>query len=449
MLYKQNAHKSLDNLSNVSINTALLLNTSDGAALGSATKMWSDLFLANGGVINFNNGNITLTHSAGLLSLAGGDYKISGTIGIGGASVGAFGLELQGATTALGGAQFTNTGASGGSGGAGFLVGSNDGAAVITGDRLGWIGFLGHDGTGYDTAGLSGGIISHARETWTNTSHAGSLSFYTVSTTATAISERLRINPTGTANFVNALGIGYAAGTAPNASLDVAAADNGTVMRALIAATQANITATDTFVDFRSNTGSEGTIAGTAVAGVIAYNTFTGSHYTNIIDKTGLETNMLLEIIDETPVFQKIISDKTIEYEEVVPSEPKIGDIMPTEKTITKTKFVEYEASPKEQLFKTRISQTKGSKGAIGVYLGTDKEGRDMVGSIGTGFIWVANKGKNIQIGDFLIASDVKGSAEMQADDIYRSNSVAKATQNIIWKAGEMKRLIKCVYLGG
>ena len=44
---------------------------SDGAALGSGTVMWSDLFLASGGVINFNNGDVTLTHSANTLAFAG------------------------------------------------------------------------------------------------------------------------------------------------------------------------------------------------------------------------------------------------------------------------------------------------------------------------------------------------------------------------------------------
>lgn len=42
--------------------------TSDTVALGSGTLMWSDLFLASGGIINFNNGNATITHSAGLLT---------------------------------------------------------------------------------------------------------------------------------------------------------------------------------------------------------------------------------------------------------------------------------------------------------------------------------------------------------------------------------------------
>lgn len=41
---------------------------SDGAALGSASLMWADLFLASGAVVNFNNGNVTITHSAGGLA---------------------------------------------------------------------------------------------------------------------------------------------------------------------------------------------------------------------------------------------------------------------------------------------------------------------------------------------------------------------------------------------
>lgn len=36
---------------------------SDGAALGTSSLLWSDLFLASGAVINFNAGNVTITHS--------------------------------------------------------------------------------------------------------------------------------------------------------------------------------------------------------------------------------------------------------------------------------------------------------------------------------------------------------------------------------------------------
>ena len=53
--------------------------TSDGVALGTGTNMFSDLFLATGAVINFGNGNVTLTHSSNALTLADGDILAFGT----------------------------------------------------------------------------------------------------------------------------------------------------------------------------------------------------------------------------------------------------------------------------------------------------------------------------------------------------------------------------------
>jgi hypothetical protein len=53
----------------------------DGAALGSTSLKWSDLFLASGGVINFNSGNVTLTHSTGTLTM-NNLLTLSGNTGI-------------------------------------------------------------------------------------------------------------------------------------------------------------------------------------------------------------------------------------------------------------------------------------------------------------------------------------------------------------------------------
>jgi hypothetical protein len=62
------ATRELDNLQNVAINTSLISDTDNTDALGSASIGWSDLFLGDGGVINWNNGNATITHSAALLT---------------------------------------------------------------------------------------------------------------------------------------------------------------------------------------------------------------------------------------------------------------------------------------------------------------------------------------------------------------------------------------------
>ena len=53
-------------------------STSDGAALGSATLQWSDLFLASGAVLNFSNGNVTITHSSGALAFSSAHLKVNG-----------------------------------------------------------------------------------------------------------------------------------------------------------------------------------------------------------------------------------------------------------------------------------------------------------------------------------------------------------------------------------
>ena len=51
---------------------ALTPGTSDGTALGTTSLMWSDIILASGSVINLDNGDVTLTHSANTLTVAGG-----------------------------------------------------------------------------------------------------------------------------------------------------------------------------------------------------------------------------------------------------------------------------------------------------------------------------------------------------------------------------------------
>ena len=61
------------------VQNALSPVTSDGVALGTGSLMWSDIFLASGSVVNFNNGDVALTHSSNAVTLSGGDLALTDT----------------------------------------------------------------------------------------------------------------------------------------------------------------------------------------------------------------------------------------------------------------------------------------------------------------------------------------------------------------------------------
>ena len=50
--------------------------TNDGAGLGSTNRKFSDLYLASGAVVNFNSGDVTLTHGTDVLTVGGGNLAL-------------------------------------------------------------------------------------------------------------------------------------------------------------------------------------------------------------------------------------------------------------------------------------------------------------------------------------------------------------------------------------
>ncbi len=94
----------------------------DGAALGDTTHHFSDLFLATGAVVNYQNGNVVITHTSGILTMGTGELRIT-TPGTNAASVPTLGSTstltsktltapvLNGATSASG--NFDLSGSSG------------------------------------------------------------------------------------------------------------------------------------------------------------------------------------------------------------------------------------------------------------------------------------------------------------------------------------------------
>jgi len=72
----------------LALDTALKPGANDGVALGTTILAFSDLFLASGGVINWNNGDVTATHLANTLSFAGAasGYKFDANLHVTGAN---------------------------------------------------------------------------------------------------------------------------------------------------------------------------------------------------------------------------------------------------------------------------------------------------------------------------------------------------------------------------
>lgn len=70
---------SLTGTTTITATTGFLPSANDGCALGSTSASFSDLFLATGAVINWNNGNTTLTQSANMLALGTADFQIDDT----------------------------------------------------------------------------------------------------------------------------------------------------------------------------------------------------------------------------------------------------------------------------------------------------------------------------------------------------------------------------------
>ena len=70
-------------LNNISASGDIVPITTDGSSLGSSTHNFSDLFLDSGAVVNFDSGDMTLTHAANEVQVDGGDLVVEGTNKVG------------------------------------------------------------------------------------------------------------------------------------------------------------------------------------------------------------------------------------------------------------------------------------------------------------------------------------------------------------------------------
>lgn len=67
----------------IAVQGAVLPTTTATYALGSAALGWTSAFFSSGGILNFNNGNYTVTHSVGILTFSGAVLSSGATGGVG------------------------------------------------------------------------------------------------------------------------------------------------------------------------------------------------------------------------------------------------------------------------------------------------------------------------------------------------------------------------------
>jgi hypothetical protein len=85
----------------ITANTGIVPDADDGAYLGQAGTAFSDLFLAEGGVINWDSGDATLTQASNVVTLAGATLTGTLTNGLSVTANGGIGMTSYNASAAV------------------------------------------------------------------------------------------------------------------------------------------------------------------------------------------------------------------------------------------------------------------------------------------------------------------------------------------------------------
>ena len=286
--------------------------------------------------------------------------------------------------------------------------------AIVNGSLIGGLSFRSND-TNLTAPGSIVGLFSMiGSESHTATALGSHFVWYTTEGTTTTMSEAMRLTDFG------ALQIGT---TSSVYQFLVQTDDNGSAAAFIINATSANVTTADELIAFRSSQGVIGNITGTAVAGTIIYNTFTGGHYSQ---------SFLIPTIKEEKFNSRGIQKD--EYH---------CDLVPGSILISTDEMCEWQDEPNLTLPKCDVSSIKEDKRVYGVYGGHDPDGDIIVMALGSGIIRVCDEGGYIEVGDFLCSSSTPGVAMLYSGNDMRV-VIAKARQSFNGKDGTIACTLMC-----
>ena len=277
-------------------------------------------------------------------------------------------------------------------------------AAIVSGNLLGGVAFRSNDTTLTAPGNVTALIQAVANETHTATALGTDIVWQTIAATTTTLSEKMRLRSDGK------LGVGA---THANYRVfsEIADASSLGCYGARINTADANITAADTFMDFLSSGGAIGSVVGTAVAGVIAYNTFSGAYWS-----------------------QGFLPE----------------DLLPGSVLISINALAHWKNEVNSCLPKCALSEKAKDKRVYGVYGGTDKDGDHIVLALGAGVVRVCNEGGNIEVGDLLCTSSIPGCAMKYNKRFWQSYDpsviLGKARESF---SGKKSKTIACSLYSG
>lgn len=200
-------------------------------------------------------------------------------------------------------------------------------------------------------------------------------------------------------------------------ALDITQKDSTEAVSIKINATQANVTAADTFIAFKSTSGTEGFVAGTAGAGTLLYQTFSGGH---------MAQSNSIKAVQNPENARKWTTGLDF------------GTVL-----VSTDELCQWEGETNTTLPKVEVSSVPEDKRVYGVYAGADFDGDLMVLALGTGAIKVNMENGDIEVGDFLCSSSEPGVA-MKYVGVDMRVVIAKARES-----AKVSKLIACTVLAG
>ena len=188
-----------------------------------------------------------------------------------------------------------------------------------------------------------------------------------------------------------------------------------------------------TLVSLRQADSEEGTIS--VSGGTVSYNAFAGSHWSRLADNSkptilrGTVMESISTLMDWYQVEYTKDSKTLTKYIGALPNGKKVGDSHTvTVNGVEETGVISKEDN--ERLPMCKISDTEDSKAVYGVFMdwdGDDDTINDMYVTALGAFVVRIHKDETVAIGDYL-QSKGDGTAKKQADDILRASTIAKVT---------------------